>query len=291
MASFNDLHRSPLRRRSGFEPEATEVISAARRGELGLFFQPIVSLADGRLAGFEGLLRWTHRRRGIVPAAEFIDLAERTGVLRELTGQLIDETCELAARLHVRRDGRPAFVALNLPAGELTNTELPDLFAAASARAGAPPASVVIEITETSPLVDFATSVETLNRLRHLGVGIALDDFGTAYSPLILARHLPVTELKIDRAFVADIVDSPIDRAIAESVIGLARALGATSVAEGVETPQQARALGELGCDLAQGYLWSPAVPLDGIDRAVAKIEVRSRRATRPTAARTRAIA
>ncbi len=156
-----------------------------------------------------------------------------------------------------------ASVAVNLSARNVAYLELKSLVSTCAAAVGIPAAQVVLEITESELMGDLSATVPLLRRLRAQGFQIAVDDFGTGYSSLAYLRDLPVTSLKIDRGFVSGLAEEPDARAIVSSVLELARALGLSVVAEGVETPQQAAVLRELGCEAAQGWLWSRAVPAD----------------------------
>ena len=213
----------------------------------------------GSLPAVEALARWTHPTRGPVPPQEFVALAEGHQLISRLTAHVLDTACAQLARWRRElEDLAPARVNVNLSALELSDPRLLGTVTDTIARHGLPPSMLCLERTESAVMADPAASRETLLRLRAVGVSIAIDDFGVGYSSLAYLQHLPVDHLKIDRSFVAELTDG--GGAVAEAVISLARALGLSVIAEGVEVPAQAQRLLELGCDLAQGWLWAPAL-------------------------------
>lgn len=246
----------------------SELRQAASRGELGLHFQPIVDLATNAMLGCEALLRWDHPAEGVLPAGTFMPMAESSGLLNELTPELLSEAVNAARRL---RDSspQPPYVAVNISAAQLVHPALARYVEEVLAEAQIPASLLVIEITETAVLTDLAGAQRTLNWFREQGIGIALDDFGTGYSSLLNLRRLPVTKLKIDRGFVRGCLHDQDDLAIVASVVDLAAKLDVECVAEGVETLQQAALLNELGCRAGQGFLWSPAVPISELTDAL----------------------
>lgn len=231
------------------------------RGELTVYYQPIIEFASGRAVGLEALVRWKHPERGLVQPSEFIPVAEETGLILGCGAAVLAEACTHVARWNERHPGRPPLaVSVNLSAHQLLSGGLGGLVAGALERSGLEPRLLCLEITETVLMADAGASRAALEGLKDLGVMLALDDFGTGYSSLAYLRGFPVDVLKIDRSFVLGLGESAQDTAIVASVIALAHALGLRAVAEGVETSEQAARLQELGCDLAQGYHWS--VPL-----------------------------
>ena len=232
---------------------------ALGQGEFKLHYQPIVDLVAGECVGVEALLRWEHPERGLLPAAEFIDLAEVSGHLPAIGAWVIDAACAEAANLN---DG--LCMSVNVSPHQLEDPGLVDGVRRALAGSGLDPDRLVLEITETSDIANFDTAVEHLQALADLGVKIALDDFGTGYSTLNHLKRLPVHILKIDRAFVHNIVHSAEDRSIVRGVVDLARSFGLSTVVEGVEDAEQRRIVAELGCTFGQGYLWArPCLPAD----------------------------
>jgi len=259
---LRDAAMATLRRTS-------ELRHAAANGELELCYQPIIELATAKIAGCEALLRWNHPWEGQLSASSFIALAESSGLVNTLTATLLAQSCKAALALGSAPEKRPRFVAVNLSPRQLSDPGLVPLLEATLAREGVDATRLTVEITETAVLSDLETTLSTLHRLRALGVEIALDDFGTGYSSLTHLKRLPVNKLKIDRSFVGGVTRNNDDLSIVTSVVHLAKTLGLTCIAEGVETIEQARILQGLGCELAQGYLWSPAVPLDDLTQMI----------------------
>jgi diguanylate cyclase (GGDEF)-like protein len=229
-----------------------ELRRAIDRRELAVAFQPELDLATGRIVGAEALVRWPHAIRGNVPPDEFIPIAEHTGLLRPLTTFVLETAFETCAGW--RRAGHDLRIAVNLSIRNLLDDELPDEIARLLERFELPPASVELEVTESALIADPTRSHAVLQALRDLGVGIAIDDYGTGYSSLAYLRRMPVTVLKIDRSFVAGMAEDENDRLIVASTIQLAHQLGLRVTAEGVESAGQAEMLRSLDCDLAQGF-------------------------------------
>jgi diguanylate cyclase (GGDEF)-like protein len=248
-----------------------ETESALRRalevGELRVHFQPVVDLAGEVVVGVEALVRWQHPERGLVPPLEFIPVAEETGLIVPLGAHVLSEACHTIARWNRRHRDRPALsVSVNLSARQLSSPGLRDVVAATLAESGLPPELLCLEITESVLMEDADASREQLQALKEIGVTLSVDDFGTGYSSLLYLKRFPVDVLKIDRSFVSGLGTSTEDSAIVAGVVQLARALGLQSVAEGVEDPEQVRRLGGLGCDLAQGFYWSPALDAEHLE-------------------------
>jgi diguanylate cyclase (GGDEF)-like protein/PAS domain S-box-containing protein len=230
---------------------------------LRLEYQPIVDLRWGVVVGVEALARWTHPARGPVAPADFVTVAELTGLAPELDRWVIQRALrDMAALRAAGVVPDDAYVAVNLSACNLTDSFMFDDLLTWTEASGVPATQVVLEITETAIMRNTNVAVRLLRRLRDQGFRVAMDDFGTGYSSLAYLRDLPISALKIDRSFVADITDQQDALAIVASIVDLARAVGVTVIAEGVETTEQAACLQRLGCVNAQGWLWSPAVPL-----------------------------
>jgi EAL domain-containing protein (putative c-di-GMP-specific phosphodiesterase class I) len=215
-------------------------------------YQPKMQLATGRVTGLEALLRWTHPRLGPIPPAEFVDLAERTGLIKQLS-RFVLETVLSQQRIWWQ-SGLKLPVAINLSMRDLQDDDLPRMVQQILSAARLPASALAVEVTESTLMVDPESTRNRLQRLRDLGIRIAVDDFGTGYSSLAYLKHLPVDELKIDRSFVRDIHRDSTDRIIVESIIGLAHNLGLMVVAEGVEEAATSTYLRQLRCDEAQGY-------------------------------------
>ncbi|NYD42857.1 sensor domain-containing protein [Nocardioides panaciterrulae] len=244
---------------------ANDLRRALSRDQLDMHYQPVVDLRTGRVLGAEGLARWSHPNRGSVPPSRFVAVAEDVGLTARLDSWAVARaTRDLRTMRATGALSPEAYVAVNISANTLGDPALERWVDAGVAAAGLEPRDVVLELTESAIMVDPASALELLQRLRERGYGIAVDDFGTGHSSLAYLRDLPVTILKIDRTFVAELGEDAGACAIVASIIELAGAVGATVVAEGVETAVNARLLRELGCDAAQGWLWSPAVaPLE----------------------------
>ncbi len=252
---FDDHMRS--RAMARLETEST-LRRAIEQTELRVHYQPVIELATGRATGLEALVRWEHPERGLVPPSEFITVAEETGLIVGLGAYVLAEACTQVARWNHRRpDGEPLTVSVNLSPHQLRARGLRELVAEALQHTGLDPRLLCLEITETALVEDADSNRAALDSLKDLGVTLAVDDFGTGYSSLLYLRRFPVDVLKIDRSFVVGLETNAEDTAIVSGVVGLAQALGLQAVAEGVETPEQAACLRQLGCPLAQGYHWS----------------------------------
>jgi diguanylate cyclase (GGDEF)-like protein len=221
--------------------------------ELRLVFQPLVGLKENRVTCLEALLRWDHPERGPISPAEFIPVAEETGVIVQIGEWVLHEACRLAASW----PGRPR-VAVNLSAVQFKSPKLFDIVVSALKEAALPPTRLELEITESLLLSDNEATLEILHRLRSLGIRISMDDFGTGYSSLSYLRSFPFDKIKIDRSFMRDLDTKGDSLAIIRAVIGLGQSLGMSTTAEGVETEAQLKVVRELGCTEGQGYYFSP---------------------------------
>jgi len=221
---------------------------------LHMVYQPKVRLLDGHLMRVEALVRWEDPEFGSVAPSRFVPLAEKHGLIEDLTQWGLRTT--LRQWLKWCEQGIDTCLAFNISALSLEQLDFPDLVERMCRALGVPTDRLVLELTEgaTQPLVKL---MDTLTRFRIKGIGLAIDDFGTGYSSLSQLRQLPFTEVKIDQSFVADAVSSRDSRVIVQSVVDLAHGLGLTATAEGVETTDQLRLIRELGCDVVQGYLIS----------------------------------
>ena len=254
-----DLHAAARHR---FELEADLRAALERDDELSLQYQPVVMLPEGRSIGIEALARWRHPERGPVSPAEFIPLAEESGLIHPLGRWVLHTACRQFASWTARYPAA-RHLSVNVSTRQL-DEGFPAEVAAALDAGGLPPERLVLEITESLFIGNVAASVARLQRLKGLGVRLAMDDFGTGYSSLSYLRDLPLDILKIDKSFVDVVSYGPEKAAVARAVVKLARTFGLLAVAEGVEEPEQVEALVALGCTLAQGYLFSP--PLDPVD-------------------------
>jgi EAL domain-containing protein (putative c-di-GMP-specific phosphodiesterase class I) len=243
-----------------------ELATALARGEFTVVYQPLMDLRTGRPAGAEALVRWLHPTEGLRPPDSFIPLAEETGLIVEIGEFVLRDACRQAVRwTGPGVDGEPLMVTVNLSARQVTDPRIVDQVAAALAEARLDPGRLVLEITETVLMQDREAAVTNLERLKALGVRIAIDDFGTGYSSLAYLCTFPLDMLKVPREFVDALGREANAEAVTHAVVELARALGLVTVAEGVETTDQQQRVAELGCDLAQGYLFSRPVDAEAV--------------------------
>ncbi|HYM57049.1 MAG TPA: EAL domain-containing protein [Solirubrobacteraceae bacterium] len=261
-------------RMGGIDLLATEhaLRLALRRGELCLHYQPEVDLETGRIIALEALVRWQHPERGLVPPAEFIPAAEGSGLIVALGEWVLGEACSQMAVWRragvVEGDVR---VAVNVSARQLSHPELPQSVAAALAAAELDPAALCLEITESAVIQDSNVVLTNLRAIKQQGVCIALDDFGVGFSSLSQIRELPPVDIiKVDRSFIAGLGRNESDAAVVTAVLGLARSLGVSAVAEGIETEDQLGRLRGLGCDVGQGFFFARPQPPGEIARVLA---------------------
>jgi diguanylate cyclase (GGDEF)-like protein len=239
----------------------TDLRGALAADELVLHYQPVISLSHGAPVGVEGLVRWQHASRGLVLPADFIPIAEESGLVIPLGARVLADGCNQLARWTGEGVAHDLTVSINVSARQLTHADLVLAVTAALNSSGADPSRLCLEITETALMDDVDTAIRVLRKLRSIGVQVWVDDFGTGYSSLLYLRRLPLDVLKIDHSFVAGVAAESEDQAIVSGIVNLAHGLGLTALAEGVETPEQAEVLRQLGCDLAQGFLWTKALP------------------------------
>ncbi len=238
-----------------------ELRGALARGEFALHYQPKVAIDGGAVIGFEALLRWRNARLGAVSPAVFVPILEETGLIVEVGEWVLGEACRWAARLPAQGVRAPG-VSVNLSARQFRHPRLDEVVQRALAGAGLDAARLELEITESS-LVDLQANLQTMQRLKSLGVSLSIDDFGTGYSSLSYLKRFPVDRLKVDASFVRDVADDPDDAAIVAAIVGLAHHLQLRVIAEGVETAEQLDFLRRHGCDEVQGYLFARPMPAD----------------------------
>jgi len=242
---------------------------AVERNELVLHYQPKFNAPNGPIMGVEALVRWQHPQRGLVPADEFIPLAEKTGLIVPLGAWVLDEACRQMAQWH--REGRTGWtVAVNLSALQFGHAALIDTVRDTLARHALDPRSLTLEITESTAMRDVDASLQILQQLDAMGVRISIDDFGTGYSSLLYLKRLPASELKIDRGFVRDLAHDTEDAAIVSAIVALGQTLNLRIVAEGVETAEQQAFLTRLGCHSLQGYLLGRPMTAESLSAAMA---------------------
>lgn len=239
--------------------DEADLCRALREREFVAHFQPKVRLSDGRLMGVEALVRWLHPQYGLLAPSSFIDMVEASEHISELTLQMLD-----MALAHSRRwqaAGLSLSFSLNVSARSLADSCLADAIIERVAASGIAPSEVILEVTESAIMTDLSTSLGTLARLRLKGFGLSVDDYGTGFSCMLQLSRMPCTELKVDRAFVHGASRNQHLRVLLESALDIARKLNLGMVAEGVENPEDWLLLRELGCDEAQGFLISRAMP------------------------------
>lgn len=253
-----DMHAAVLRR---LELEA-DLRQAVDENEFQVHYQPLYELRSGRMTGVEALVRWLHPKRGLISPAEFIPVAEETGLIVPIGTLVLRQACFDVHDWQTRfPDTAPPTVNVNLSARQLQDCGLVDEVAAALTESGLPPRSLALEITESVLMHDAASAVVWLRQLKELGVQIAIDDFGTGYSSLSYLQQFPVDTLKIDKSFVDGIGSEAERSALASAIIDLGKTLGLKTVAEGIEQANQAAELALLGCEVGQGYHF--ARPMD----------------------------
>ncbi|MDZ7643137.1 MAG: EAL domain-containing response regulator [Woeseiaceae bacterium] len=258
-----------------------ELQRAIRNHEVRLHFQPKVSFRAedfGRVVGFEGLARWHHPVQGVISPDRFIPLAESSGLIGELTDDLIQYGLEQVAEW--QRNGETWSLAINISPHILEDRGLADRIAQLAARAGVEPSRITLEITESGAMADPTRTMEILTRLRLKGFKLSIDDFGTGFSSLVQLYNLPFSELKIDKSFVMDIDDREEAQVIVRTLIDLAHNLSLQACAEGVETMAEWSQLLDYGCDRIQGYFAGRPMPAEDIPAWAEEWETRSKSIT-----------
>lgn len=257
---FDEKMAREATRRDTLRSEVSDVIEGYG---LVVLYQPIVEIETGRVRGMEALSRWSHPKLGMIGAGELLAAVSSAGLQAAFDDALLQRACaELAKLIHTHQVPGETYVSVNVGFDDLRGRPLDERVMEVLAASGLRPENLIIEVTESAMMTDMASSITRLQRLSDMGVRIAVDDFGTGYSSLAYLQKLPVHIVKIDRSFVADLPDEGNSGVIIKSITALARALGLNIIAEGVETPGQARALVTMGCRRAQGFLWSRPVPL-----------------------------
>jgi len=239
---------------------------ALMRQELHVVYQPIVSLRDSSIVSVEALLRWEHPTRGLLLPADFIAVAEESGLIEPIGRFVLDSACAQAARWHaLRPDARPLGIAVNLSVRQFTQRALEATVANTLAESGVEPSSLCLEITESVLLEEPQGVADTIRRLSRLGVRFVLDDFGTGYSSLAYLSGLPIDGLKVDQSFVRSLGTDERSTAITTAIVRMAQALSLEVIAEGVEAEHQLRALRALRCELGQGFLFHEALTAEAV--------------------------
>jgi EAL domain-containing protein (putative c-di-GMP-specific phosphodiesterase class I) len=247
----------------------SDLREALERGEFVLHYQPQANVRTGEITGVEALVRWNRPEHGLVPPAEFIPVAEETGLIVPIGKWVLETACSQARAWHEAglSDLR---IAVNLSARQLNEPDLLATVKHALATSTIDPALLEVEITESLAMDDANLTSRVLGELKRENVHVAIDDFGTGYSSLSYLKHFPIRRIKIDRSFVRDVTTDPNDAAIVVATIAMARGLGVEVIAEGIETEEQLDFLREQGCEEYQGYLLGKPMPADKITEALA---------------------
>ncbi|TFV85949.1 EAL domain-containing protein [Blastococcus sp. CT_GayMR16] len=250
---------------------AAELAAAIRNGEMRTVYQPLIDMRTGRPIGAEALVRWQHPVDGLRSPDQFIGLAEDSGLITEIGAVVLNDACHQAARWVAESpDHTDLLVTVNLSARQVGDEKIVEQVSAALASSGLDPHRLVLEITETVLMHDRDAAAATLWLLKGLGVRIAIDDFGTGYSSLAYLRRFPIDMLKVAREFVDGLGRDAHDDVITHAIVELANTLGLLTVAEGIETAQQSETLAALGCDIAQGYLFSRPIEAEAVSLVMA---------------------
>jgi predicted signal transduction protein with EAL and GGDEF domain len=255
----------------------TALRRALERDELRLAFQPEILIDSGKVVGLEALLRWQHPERGLLAPAEFLALAEETGLIVPIGEWVLREACRQARRWQTEFPGAEDLtMRVNVSPRQLADDKLVDCVRTVLEETGMDPARLCLEVTESVLVEDPESSARTLGALKGLGVEIAVDDFGTGYSSLEYLRHFPIDCVKIDRSFVRGLPHSPEDVAIVGAVIELGHALNLSVTAEGVENTKQLGNLQSAGCDTAQGFLFSRPERAEVVEGLLGRTDLRA---------------
>jgi len=277
---YSDALQVAARDRIGLENDLRKALG---RDELSLHFQPQVHGGTRAVVGVEALLRWRHPRRGWVPPAEFIPVAEDLGLIGELGEWVLRRACAHWGAW--RRAGLPGLpVSVNLSPRQLWRPGFATEVAALLAESALPGGALALEVTEGCLIRDFESARRVLSDLKALGLRVFVDDFGTGYSSLGVLKRLPIDALKVDRSFVSGLGSDPQDEEITRAIVALAQALGMGVVAEGVEEEAQRDFLLEIGCSAMQGFLFAPPLPAEDLARVLARGRVDAKPAERPPA-------
>ena len=240
------------------------------RDELEVHYQPFYSLDGERIVGAEALVRWRHPANGLISPVSFIPIAEETGLIMPLGRYVLDKACEQVCSIR-NRLGVDLPISINLSPRQFQESGLPAHVGAMLEATGLPSELLIFEITESMVMADLSSAREIMKKLNSLGVRLAIDDFGTGHSSLAYLKQFPVHEVKVDRAFVQGVAESPVDAAIVRAVIDLASAMGIATVAEGVETSSQVAGLKMIGCEVAQGFYFSPPLCAGEFDQLLTR--------------------
>ena len=250
----------------------TDLRFAIERNEFELYYQPIISLDDASLTGFEALVRWNHPQRGLVPPYEFIPISESTGLIIPMTVQILHSACKQIVQWQERfPSGNPLSMAVNLSGKHFGHPALVEQIKTVISETGIDPANLKLELTESAVMDNAETAILMLKQIKETGVQISIDDFGTGYSSLSYLHRFPIDLLKVDRSFVGAMEENTENGEIVRTVIALAKALNLKVVAEGIESIHQFHQLRILGCEYGQGYLFSKPLQVADIERMLSE--------------------
>jgi EAL domain-containing protein (putative c-di-GMP-specific phosphodiesterase class I) len=271
---FDDAMRTRVQARLQVE---SDLRRAVERGQFELYYQPILSLAaggTGGILGFEALVRWRHPERGLMLPEEFIAVAEETGMILPLGVEVLRRACRQMQLWTGRSPEAPLVVSVNISGRQLAEGDFPERVAEVLRETGLPPRRLKLEITESAIIENAEAAAGQLHRLRDLGVGIWLDDFGSGHASFAHLHRFPIETLKIDRSFVAGLEEADGSREITRTIVLLAHSLGMSAIAEGVERPEQQDRLRDLRCDAVQGYLLGHPLTQESAEELLAGLPV-----------------
>lgn len=245
----------------------SELKRAIELEQLDIYFQPKINLIDGTIYSLEALLRWPHPDFGLINASKFVPIAERTGMVKSLTDHVLNMVFSQVAEWHTH--GTNLNIAVNLSAVDLTDPKLPERVQSALERYNISPQKLTFEIIESFYSTDQICAIDVIHKLADMGVRISIDDFGTGYASFMYLSDIAVSEIKIDRSFISEMLENKKKASIVEAMIHLGRELDITVVAEGVETVEQLEQLRKMGCQVAQGFYFAKALPASEIQHLV----------------------
>jgi len=262
LAFFEPILQQQVASRSRLE---AELHNAIEKEEFVLHWQPTVHIGTGRTVGVEALLRWRHPTRGMLFPVDFINVAEDTGLIVRLGKWVLEQACRQGSAWQPIDLGRQLTISVNVSPHQIIDGHLCGYVRNALAESGLPATALILEITERTLMVNSPSIHQQLDELKQIGARLAIDDFGTGYSSLAYLRSFPIDIVKIDQSFVASLDEDERAVALVRSIVSIAEALGLDTVAEGVETPSQLASLRRLGCQVAQGHLYSPALSAEAL--------------------------
>ena len=244
---------------------AVDLAQAIATGQFTLHYQPVIEMATRRVKGVEALARWTHPSMGTLLPDAFLEQVVNDGLMTALTDVVVTTAVAQAARWH--HAGEKLTVSMNVTASTLLDLSLPDRISELCKQHNVPSDCLILEVTETEAMRDVTRTMDVLLRMRIRNIGVSIDDFGTGHSSLRELQRMPFSEMKIDKSFVMDMMTNPDCAVIVKSIIDLGHNLGLKTIAEGVETAQVWQSLSNNGCDYAQGFLMSKALPVLEFDQ------------------------